>query len=114
MPRPQLRPGWMYDILGKIEVNTPVENADGQKVPAWGLFLGRWCGIKSVSGTEKLTNLQIHPEATHRIRMHADTETRLVTTEHRITFEDRIFDIMAVDDRDNKHVEITFDVTEYK
>ena len=65
--------------------------------------------IKPVSGNEKFVANQVFPEATSQIRCRYVAG---VTTKHRIKFKGRKFDILNVQDKDERSIQLYIVVKE--
>lgn len=77
----------------ELQENTPTRNAVGEEVDSWATIEKFWGNIEPLAGTELLHAQQTAAEVSHRIsRRYASG----VTPGHRILHGERVFDINAV------------------
>ena len=80
----------------KIQFNTSAsQDAHGNPVANWTTIDNGdlWASIKPISGSESYLATKVVANATHEIRIRKRPG---ITTQHRATFKNRVFDINAV------------------
>ena len=90
--------------------DTAAPNAFNEPADAWTDLATVWAAIEPISGREFFAAQQVQSEVSHRItiRYYAG-----LTTKDRVKFGERLFDIRAVLDRDERHVEMQLMCTEH-
>ncbi len=94
----------------RIEVQSPTDSQGrmGSVTQTWATDATVWAGIEPISGRERLASDVIQADVTHRIIM----RHRALTTENRLLFGARVFNIDAVLDRDERATELEVMVKE--
>lgn len=88
-------PGKFHDFID-IQVSVETQDSFGTPIPTWSAFATKILSdVNKLSGTELFEARQTYAEVTHRIN------TRIyvagVTPKHRIIFNARVFDILSVE-----------------
>jgi SPP1 family predicted phage head-tail adaptor len=88
----RLRPS---DLRHRVRIEQGIVTSDGAggRSVTWALFEETWAWIAPLTGEEKFLAEQLEDKITHTIRMRFRDG---ITPSMRITFEDRVFNIRAV------------------
>ena len=81
------------DLRHKVTIEQLVssgQNVYGEREDVWETFLTSWASVEPLTGGERFAAQQIQSSVTHKIRMRYQPG---ITTEMRIKFGDRGFDI---------------------
>jgi SPP1 family predicted phage head-tail adaptor len=85
-----------------VEANSPTTNDLGETIDAWTEVGGAWAKIENQAGRELYLSRQVQPDATAIIKI---PYYHGLTTKHRIKYGDRIFDIQAVNNVEERNRE---------
>lgn len=77
-----------------IQSLTETQNTYGEPIKTWATFATRRAAIKTVSGSEKMSSKQLNSEAKIIFTLRYLSG---VTTKMRVSYDSRIFDIIAID-----------------
>lgn len=88
---------------------SPTNHASGEKDASWGTYLTVWASVEPLTGRELFAAQQVNSEVNVRIRMRYREG---ITHRMRVSFQGRIYDIVAVIDREERHVELELLCTE--
>lgn len=86
-----------------VEENQPVRTSTGAFAPNWVQVAERWAAISPQSGREFVAAKQVHAELTHIITVRGPLDVR---PDMRLRLGSRVFDIIAVMDFEERHMEI--------
>lgn len=86
-----------------IEENVPARTPTGALAPNWTPVAERWAAIEPQSGREFVAARQVHSELTHIITVRGPLNVR---PDMRVRLGQRILDIIAVMDVEERHFEI--------
>lgn len=93
-----------------IQQDTPGRDAAGGEVSSWAAVVSAWpCEIHQVKGGETFRGRVVHAQASS---VAIGRYVTGVSSRMRAVFGTRIFDIKAVDDRDNRSRELRLDLAE--
>lgn len=100
-----------YDKRVTIWQNEPTYNTDRQPVENPVEFISRWVNIRSVTGRgrggERFQAQQTQADVTHLVRMHYDSQTKIITPKMWLTKHDGTrLDILLAFDVDDRHIEL--------
>lgn len=100
----------------RVTIQRPadVERASGGSPPEYEDWRAVWAAIEPITGNEYWLSNQVSAEVTHRIRMWADGLQNQLTTEHRIRFGSRTFDVSSIIDVGERHEELILMCTEQR
>jgi len=87
-----------------IQVASEARNSHGEMIQTWAAIdRGTvWAMIERAGGTEQLVNSQTQAIATHKLTLRYRNLT--ITNEHRILFNSRVFNIVSVENIDERNV----------
>ncbi len=90
------------DLTHRLRLEAPIRTSDetGGAALTWALIAEVYASIRSVSGSERLENDRLAGAITHAIWLRHRAE---LTTQHRLSYGTRIFEIRAILDRDGRH-----------
>lgn len=93
-----------------IQQNTPTRSSSGESIDSWSDFAASWwCELATVSGGETFRSKQVHAQAdTLAIGRYVSG----VTPQMRVTYGSRTFDILLVDDVEQRHRELRLHLRE--
>lgn len=80
----------------------------------WETYATRWAAFKSRGGSERFASDMIQAGQTHRISLRSDAATRAITPGMRVSYDSRVFNILAVVDEDELRKWVQLDVAEAK
>lgn len=86
-----------------IQQRNETQGATGEVVLTWTTYATVWGAVEPVSGRELLAGDRVAAEASVRVLVRYLSG---VTTRHRVLFGSRLLEIVAVIDRDERHVEL--------
>ena len=78
-------------------------DANGEPDGTWSTFATVFACIKPTGGTERYINQQVVSEATHQIAIRYKSG---ITPKMRVLYGSRVFDIVQVHDREERHTEM--------
>lgn len=92
------------ELRHRVEVQsaTPTQGDMGAVSYTWATDATVWAGIKPISAAERLASGVVQADVTHRIVM----RHRALTTENRLLFGERVFNIVAPLDRDERAIDL--------
>lgn len=90
------------DLRTRFDVQAATDNtaADGSSTRTWATSFSRWGSIRGLSGREMLAAGGLRPEYSHTVVLRLDTA---ITAKNRLVFGSRIFEIVSINDFDNRH-----------
>lgn len=113
MPVKPYTPAGKYRHRVRVMNPNRAANDFNEEIPGYDVtFCQRWAEIITSSGRELFAAQQIHPMTTAIVKMRSDEQTRLITTDMRIQYGTRNFNISAVWDEMNIGKEIVMWCTE--
>jgi SPP1 family predicted phage head-tail adaptor len=80
----------------------------------WETYATRWAAFKSRGGSERFASDMIQAGQTHRVYVRSDSTTRAISPAMRISYDDRIFNILAAVDEDEARQWVVIDCVENK
>lgn len=86
-----------------IQLNQPIRNSYGELEDNWINVTTVWASIEVLRGREYFAAQQINEQITAKITIRYITG---ITTKMRVLFKDRIFDILAVLNHDERNIEL--------
>lgn len=91
-------------LTKRVEVQelTETRDAHGGITETWTTIATRWASVEPLSGRERWSAEQVDSDITHRIRMR---RFRGLTTNHRIRWDGRVFNLRSVLNLDEADVE---------
>ncbi len=92
-----------------IEANTPTQDSMGGEVESWAAFATWWCELAQVKGGETFRGRVVHAAAD---LVGVGRHVSGVTPRHRLTLGARVFDILAVNNVENRNRELRLDLKE--
>jgi SPP1 family predicted phage head-tail adaptor len=96
--------------LAKIQQNTPTRDTAGGEIAAWADFVSSWwCDLVGVKGGEMYRGRVVHAQADYQA---SGRYVAGVTAKMRVTLGSRTFDVMAVENVDNRGRELQLDLRE--
>lgn len=96
-------------VLQQRTAASPTNHPSGEKDAAWTTYLTVWASVEPLAGRELFAAQQVNSEVSVRIRMRYRDG---ITHKLRASFDGRIYDIVAVIDREERHVELELLCTE--
>lgn len=103
-----VRVGRLKDLVTLQKLSETLDDF-GQPTQDWVTEASCWAGIEPISGRERIAGDQVYADLTHRVMMRYRSG---VTPKMRIVQADRILEIAAVIDRDNRHEQLELLCTE--
>ena len=98
------------DLRHRVEVQLPLVTADsaGEKVTTWVTFATRWAAIEQLAGKKLFVAQQLYPEANTLITMRyfQSLDGGPIDTNWRLRWAGRAFEIVAIDDIEERHRKI--------
>lgn len=85
-----------------FESNEKVSDGQGGMVKTWAPIITVWASIDPVSQWEKVYTQAMQTRRTHKITVRLSATIKTITTEMRITYGDRTFQIKAFIDPDER------------
>lgn len=95
-----------------LEKNEATLNEYGHAVDNWEFKFKRWADFATAGGREFQQQDQTQSEVTHKIFLRSDTQTRRLTSKHRIQFKQRTFELTKAVDIDEDRMEVGCDCKE--
>lgn len=92
----------------KIEIQVLAETSDeiGQRVKQWATLFTPWADISALYGEEFYAAAQVNSENTMKFRIrYSKILAGYLTSELRILYSNRIFDVKYIEDYHEKHLE---------
>ena len=98
----------------RLAFQTRAESRDafGQDTGSWSTQFTRWGSIEAVSGGERFQAQQAQANMTHNMVVTYDSETVTVDPTWRVSFDSRIFEIVATFDPGEMHKTIELQTRE--
>lgn len=93
----------------ELQAPTETRDASGGVTKTWDLAARVWAAIEGTAGREFVKGLRILPEASHIARVRY---TDAATTARRLAWRGRVFNIVAVNDVDERRAELVLQVKE--
>lgn len=93
------------------DANNEVDLTDADN---WETYASRWAEFKTRGGSERFASDMIQAGQTHRVYMRWDRTTKAISPAMRMSYDSRIFNILAVADEDEGHRWIVIDCVEAK
>lgn len=87
------------------------ENSFGQPTDAWADLAEVWGRVRTLSGRELATAIQIRPTVTHRVELRYRQD---LTPEDRLAFNGRVFQILGLWDPEERRRELYLDCCEWQ
>jgi len=90
-----------------VQAHTSAQNDYGEKAMAWTSNIKQWAAIWPLRGEEYLSAKGMQANVTHRIRMRHTTlaaSTEITKNNARIKYDDRIFNIEAIINVDERNI----------
>lgn len=93
------------ELRHRVTIQQPAENESsmGTVVEGWQPYATVWAAVEPLRGREYLQTLETHSELTARIRIRYLAG---ITPNMRVLYNNRIFNIVAVIDVDERHREL--------
>ena len=82
-----------------LQARVKTQNTTGEKVPAYADYRTIWAKIETLTGRELENAKQVTSEVTHKVNIRYNSN---VTVTNRVKFRDRVFDINAALDPDER------------
>jgi head-tail adaptor len=95
--------------LATIEQNTPSQDTIGGTVDSWSTFSTWWCELSHVKGGEAFRGRAVHAAADS---LAVGRYLPGVTAQMRVVLGSRTFEILGLDDVDNRGIELRLDLRE--
>lgn len=86
-----------------IQQKSSAFDAAGEPGGAWTTFATVWASIKPSGGGERYVNQQVIANVSHEIGIRFNSG---ITPKMRVLYGSRVFDILAVHDIDERHIEM--------
>lgn len=81
-----------------IERKTATQNTYGEEIVTWATLTTVWADMRPVTGRESYTENQFQSFADTKFRVLYSNVTRTLTTEDRVTYRGRTYDIVSVNE----------------
>jgi SPP1 family predicted phage head-tail adaptor len=78
----------------------------------WETYASRNAAFKSRGGSERFASDMIQAGQTHRVYVRSDSTTRAITPRMRLSYDSRVFNILAAVDEDEARQWVVLDVVE--
>lgn len=93
----------------RIEQRTETKNTLGEDITTWTLYKETWGHVSPLSGKEYISQNELQSSVTGRISIRYISG---ITTDMRVNWNDRIFDILSVINTDERNRELIMIVEE--
>jgi SPP1 family predicted phage head-tail adaptor len=93
------------------DANNEVDPTDADN---WETYATRWAAFKTSGGSERFASDMIQAGQTHRVYVRSDSTTRAISPAMRLSYDDRVFNILAAVDEDEGRQWVVLDVVEAK
>ncbi len=93
------------------DANNEVDPTDADN---WETYATRWAAFKTRGGSERFASDMIQAGQTHRVYLRSDSTTRAISPAMRLSYDDRVFNILAAVDEDEGRQWVVLDVVEAK
>lgn len=97
-----IEPGRMRNRIA-IQSRTATTSETGGVTHTWSTDMTVWGSISPLSGNEPLRADKLLPEVSHRVRIRYRSG---ITAKNRLVFDSRVFQIVAVLNRDERNIEL--------
>lgn len=94
-----------------VDANNEVDLTDDA---SWETYATRSAAFKTRGGSERFASDMIQAGQTHRVYVRSDSTTRAITPAMRLSYDSRVFNILAVADEDEMRQWVVLDVVEAK
>lgn len=93
------------------DANNEIDLADSDN---WETYVSRKAAFKTRGGSERFASDMIQAGQTHRVYVRSDSTTRAISPAMRLSYDDRVFNILAAVDEDEGRQWVVLDVVEAK